>query len=75
VPLLAVAVVLIGLLSAVDLLRTVTRARGVRAYADKPADQAQTAPAGAPQPIATTLRRVAGVRGQSARSDVIDSAA
>jgi hypothetical protein len=69
--LLAVAVVLIGLLSAVDLLRTVTRARGVRAYAD----QAQTAQAGAPQPPATTLRRTAAVRGQSAGSDVIDSAA
>ena len=70
-PLLAVAVVLIGLLSAVDLLRTVSGARGIPAHAD----ELQTAQPGAPQPAATTLTPIAVVRGHSAEGDVIDSAA
>lgn len=71
VPLLAVVVVLIGLLSAVDLLRTITGARGVLASADQP----QTSQPGAPRPAATMLTPMAVARGQSADGDVIDSAA
>jgi hypothetical protein len=71
VPLLAVAVVLIGLLSTVDLLLTITGTRGIRAHGDQP----DTADAGQMQPAATTLRPVAAFGGQSAKGDVIDSAA
>lgn len=68
-PLLAVVVVLIGLLGTVDLLLTVTGARGVRGYGDLPAEAGQMQPAG------PTLRPVAVFGGQSAEGDVIDSAA
>ena len=65
--LLAVAVVVIGLLSAIDLLRTIAGLRGVRAYGDE-------VHGGGVRPTAATLRPAA-FHGQAAGSDVIDSAA